>query len=329
MKRHAPWWTLVCSAALVAGTAACATQSGGLGGAAVPPAVPPASSDTQAQPQQDGAAADSQSAAPAAPAEQQAAALGTGANAESASMGATGAGQVDGGVPVSDDLAAGEPAPIDASAAAADPLAAPPVVSGTVAAPPSGLQLAGFIPGPGCPPGTTTAAISYGRISIEFLDKFSVLPNQGRIQCTAQVLVKVPAGFQFTLGDYKQNYAPPVPLQAGQAMFSGRLNGTASKALVDFSWTIPATPPVTLNRSHNYAGGSVVWNNSLGDFVFPANTVLPFSACSSQATTQTIALTIDLAAASNYVLPWPPPPFAQSERLFLNAIRFAPKWQGC
>lgn len=319
MKRRAPWWTFVCSVALVAGTAACATQSGGLGGAA----VPPASSDTQAQPSVEGAAADGQ----AVPAEQQAAAMGTDAGADSASMGATGAGQVGVGVPVSDDLAAAQAAPVDA---AVDPNAAPTIAPvSPVVVLPTGFQIAGFVPGPGCPPSTSIGSISYGRISIEFQDKFVALPNQGRVQCTAQLLVNVPAHTQFTLADYKQNYAPPVPLQAGQAMFSGRLNGTASKALVDFSWTIPAAPPVTLNRAHNYAGGSVAWNNSIGDFVLPPATVLPFSACASQPTTQTINLTIDLAAASNYVIPWPPQPFAQNERLILNAVRFAPKWQGC
>lgn len=241
--------------------------------------------------------------------------------------GAIGYAQVAAGVPVSDERAAAQAAPVDA---AADPNAAPTVAPvSPVVALPTGFQIAGFAPGPGCPPSTSIGSISYGRISIEFLDKFAVLPNQGRVQCTAQLTVNVPAHTQFTLADYKQNYAPPVALQSGQAMFSGRLNGTASKALVDFSWTIPAAPPVTLNRPHNYAGGSVVWNNAVGDFVFPANTVLPFSACSSQPTTQTISLMIDLAAASNYVIPWPPQPFEQNERLFLNAIRFAPKWQAC
>lgn len=299
MKIQARWCGLMGSAALVIGTAACAAQSGSLGGAAVPAAT----SYAQVQPPADPATTDGTPPA------------------------AAGDGTLAAGVPISDDMAAAQPAPVDA---AVDPNAAPTIAPvSPVVVLPTGFQIAGFVPGPGCPAATTISSISYGRISIEFLDKFGVLPNQGRAQCTAQLLVTVPAHTQFTLADYKQNYAPPVPLQAGQAMFTGRLNGSTSKALVDFSWAIPAAPPVTLNRAYNYTGGSVGWNNTLGDFVLPANTVLPFSACSSQATTQTIALTIDLAAASNYVIPWPPQPFAQNERLMLNAIRIGAKWQAC
>ena len=200
----------------------------------------------------------------------------------------------------------------------------------TAWAQPSGLQVTGFTPGPGCPQTTSMAGISFGRISIEFLDKFAVGPNQGRIQCTAQIQVSVPAGYQFTFADYKQNNSPSVPLQSAQAMFSGRLAGTTSKALVDLSWTIPAATPVTLNRAYTYSGGNVVWpGGTLGDFVFPTGTTFPFSACASQTTTRTVSVTIDLAAASNYVLPWPPPPFGQNEKFSLNAIRFRPKWQAC
>lgn len=200
----------------------------------------------------------------------------------------------------------------------------------TVWAQPSGLQITGFIPEPGCPPEPSIAVISYGRISIDFSGgKFGVTTNQGRVQCRAKIHVSVPAGYQFTFADYKRNNAPAVPLQSGEVMIGGWLNGTASKALVDVSWTIPAAMPVTLSRSYTYLGGSTALPSGPSDLVFPSGTNFPYTECANVVTVRTILITIDAAAASDYTMPWPPPPVEQNEKIYVRGVRFGVKWRPC
>ncbi|MFN8424021.1 MAG: hypothetical protein U0470_11815 [Anaerolineae bacterium] len=306
-RHQARWSSLVCSAALVATTAACAAQSGSLGGAAVPAAT----MDAQSQPPADPATVDPS------PAES--------TTIDGVATGAIGDAQVAAGVPVSDELAAAQAAPVDA---AADPNAAPTVAPvSPVVALPTGFQIAGFARG-GLP------AVDVDRLDQLWPDLDRVPGQVRRLAQPGSRPVHGPTHGERS-GPYavhtgrlqaELRAARGAPVRPGDVQRPPERDGL--NALVDFSWTIPAAPPATLNRPHKYAGGSVVWNNAVGDFVFQANAVLPFSACSSQPTTQTISLMIDLAAASNYVIPWPPQPFEQNERLFLNAIRFAPEISG-
>ena len=106
------------------------------------------------------------------------------------------------------------------------------------------------------------------------------------------------------------------------------MNGAASGVLVESAIAIDASAPATATSVLN--SGPTTGTSLLQDR--PAGSPAFESACStaSKSTFQLVAV-VDVAAASNYVTPWPPEPYSDREtasmggyRLFYNVVPCGP-----
>ena len=144
--------------------------------------------------------------------------------------------------------------------------------------------------------------------------QFPIGINHGRVRCTIRFLVTIQTGYKLVPGGGNGNanrmaIAQVTPL---------RLNGAASGVLIESNIAIDNGTPT--------AGGSVA---NGGTMTFAALTVdraassSPLeSACSTTAkSTFQVSAVVDLAAASNYVVPWPPEPYADRETASMSTYR--------
>jgi hypothetical protein len=108
-----------------------------------------------------------------------------------------------------------------------------------------------------------------------------------------------------------------------------RLNGSTSRVLVESAFAVDNVPGPTASAS--LANNGPLTSASLG-VDRPASAPSFESVCST-ATKSTFILraTVDAATASNYVMPWPPEPYAEREtasmggfRLFYTVVPCAP-----
>lgn len=144
--------------------------------------------------------------------------------------------------------------------------------------------------------------------------QFPVPVNRGRVRCTVKVNVQVQTGYKIALGGMSGNSSRMALTQFAPL----RLNGASAGILVESSYAFDAGTPVTASAISNSGptiGGSLVAERPAGAPVFE-------SVCSTATkSTFQISTTIEVAAASNYVAPWPPEPYAERETANMGGYR--------
>ncbi len=154
--------------------------------------------------------------------------------------------------------------------------------------------------------------------------QFPVGVNRGRARCTLRFNVTMTPGFKLVPGGGSGN----VNRMATSQFLQLRLNGASSQLLVESAIAIDAAGPVTASAMQS--GGPATFASVALDR--PTGSPMFESACATAAkTTFQVSVILDAATASNYVIPWPPEPYAQREaaslgeyRLFYNVVPCAP-----
>lgn len=150
--------------------------------------------------------------------------------------------------------------------------------------------------------------------------QFPVGINHGRVRCSVRFTVTVQTGYKFVAGGGNGNAMRMAIAQLSPL----RLNGAASAVLIESSIAIDNGTPAS---SGSGANGGVMTFAALTVDRAASSTPLE-SACSTTAkSTFQVSALVELAAASNYVVPWPPEPYADREtasmstyRLFYNVV---------
>ncbi len=144
--------------------------------------------------------------------------------------------------------------------------------------------------------------------------QFPIPINRGRVRCNIRFTVTMQTGYKLVVGGGNGN----ANRMAIAQMAPLRLNGASSGVLIESNIAIDNGTPT--------AGGSVA---NGGTMTFAALTVdrassaAPLeSACATTAkSTFQVSSVVDLAAASNYVVPWPPEPYADRETASMSTYR--------
>ncbi len=154
--------------------------------------------------------------------------------------------------------------------------------------------------------------------------QFPIGVNRGRARCALWCNVAVAQGYKILLGG-----GSGLATRVGIAQMTHlRLNGGTSAMLVESSISIDNAGAATAAATIN--GGPTTSMNLMLDR--PTGSAASESACSTAAkNTFQLSAIVDAATASNYVIPWPPEPYAQREtasmggvRLFYSVIPCAP-----
>ena len=154
--------------------------------------------------------------------------------------------------------------------------------------------------------------------------QFAMGINRGRSRCTIRYTVTLPVGYKLLPGGMSGNANRMILGQVSHL----RLNGSASGVLVESAVAIDMGAPVTITALAN--GGAM--NGATLALERPSGSSPFESACATAAKTSFQWTTVlDAAAASNYVVPWPPEPYAQREmasmagaRMFYTLVPCAP-----
>ena len=154
--------------------------------------------------------------------------------------------------------------------------------------------------------------------------QFPIGINRGRLRCTIRFNVTMQTGYKLVPGGGSGNANRLAIVQ----MMPLRLNGSSSGVLAESAISIdaggPATAAAVMNGGPTTAAG-LVQDRPAGSPAFE-------SVCSTTTkSTFQVNAVVDVAAASNYVIPWPPEPYAQREtasmagyRLFYTVVPCAP-----
>ncbi len=144
--------------------------------------------------------------------------------------------------------------------------------------------------------------------------QFPIGVNRGRARCTLRFNVAVTQGYKLVAGG-----GSGIANRMGIAQMSYlRLNGGTTGMLVESSISIDnaaaATAATTLNGGPT-TGISLNLDRPTGSAAYE-------SACSTAAkSTFQLSAIVDAATASNYVIPWPPEPYAQRETASMGGVR--------
>lgn len=150
--------------------------------------------------------------------------------------------------------------------------------------------------------------------------QFPIAINRGRVRCNIRFTVSMQTGYKLVLGGGNGNANRVAIAQLSPL----RLNGATSGVLIESSIAIDNATPATGGSVAN--GGTMTFATITVD---RAATASPSeSVCSTAAkSTFQVSAVVDLASASNYVVPWPPEPYAEREtasmstyRLFYNVV---------
>jgi hypothetical protein len=145
--------------------------------------------------------------------------------------------------------------------------------------------------------------------------QFPIGINRGRGRCTIRLNVAVTPGFKLVPGGGNGNANR---LALAQVPYL-RLNGASTGVLVESTVSIDAGAGATAAATTN--GGPT--NGTVLSQDRPAGSP-PFESVCSTASKSAFQITavVDVAAASNYVVPWPPEPYAQRETAAMGGYRF-------
>jgi hypothetical protein len=153
--------------------------------------------------------------------------------------------------------------------------------------------------------------------------QFPVPINRGRVRCTIRYSVSVPAGYRIVIGG-----GTSAPTRMATAQLNPlRLNGSTSGALVESALSIDAGAVTTASGS---SSGGPMTSAFLTQERSASAASLESVCATATKTSFLITAVADAATASNYVVPWPPEPYAQREvasmssyRLFYNVVACA------
>ncbi|MBC7844013.1 MAG: hypothetical protein H7099_16955 [Gemmatimonadaceae bacterium] len=144
--------------------------------------------------------------------------------------------------------------------------------------------------------------------------QFPIAINRGRVRCTIRFTVTMQTGYKLVPGGGNGN---PMRLAIAQ-LAPLRLNGATSGALIESTVAIDNGTPTTGGSMAN--GGTMTFAALTVDRA--ATSASLESACSTTAkSTFQVNAVVDLAAASNYVVPWPPEPYAERETASISTYR--------
>jgi len=145
-------------------------------------------------------------------------------------------------------------------------------------------------------------------------NQFPVGVNRGRARCVVRWNITIPAGYKFVPGGGAGS-----PTRLANASFLGlRLNGASSRALVESTLSIDGR--VSMMAAAMMSGGPSTASMLPLDRAAASPTVE--SACATPTkTTFQITMTVDVATASDYVIPWPPEPYAEREAAAMGEVR--------
>ena len=154
--------------------------------------------------------------------------------------------------------------------------------------------------------------------------QFALGINRGRSRCTIRYTVTLPVGYKFQPGGMSGNANRMILGQVSHL----RLSGSVTGVLVESAVSIDMGTPLTISAMAN--GGAMNGTNLALER--PSSSPIFESACATAAKTSFQWTTVlDAAAASNYVVPWPPEPYAQREmasmagaRMFYTLVPCAP-----
>jgi hypothetical protein len=145
-------------------------------------------------------------------------------------------------------------------------------------------------------------------------NQFPVGVNRGRVRCVVRWNISIPAGYKFVPGGSAGS-----PTRIANASFlSLRLNGASSRALVESTLSIDGR--ISMTSAAMMSGGP----STAGLLPLDRDAASPTgeSGCATAAkTTFQIGMTVDAATASNYVIPWPPEPYAERETASMGEVR--------
>ena len=144
--------------------------------------------------------------------------------------------------------------------------------------------------------------------------QFPIGVNRGRARCTLRFNVAVTQGYKIVAGG-GSGLANRVGIVQ---MTHLRLNGATSGVLVESSIALDNAAETTASAMIN--GGPMTGSNLNLDR--PTGSTAYESACSTAAkSTFQLSAIVDAATASNYVIPWPPEPYAQRETASMGGVR--------
>lgn len=154
---------------------------------------------------------------------------------------------------------------------------------------------------------------------------FAVDVNHGRRRCTLKFTVTVPVGYKLTIGG-----GNTLPLRAATAMLSPlRLNGSVSRLLVESAISIDGSAPAGAGAT--LTGGTFTSPATLSQDRPTGSPAFESACATASKTTFQVSAVVEAAAASNYVVPWPPEAYADREaagvrmyRLFYGTASCAP-----
>lgn len=144
--------------------------------------------------------------------------------------------------------------------------------------------------------------------------QFPVGVNRGRVRCVIRWTISIPAGYKFVPGG---GAGSPVRI-ANTSFLSLRLNGASSRALVESTLSVDGTG--SMKAAAMMSGGPT----TAGLLTLDRDTATPLveSICATPTKTSfQIGMTVDAATASNYVMPWPPEPYADRETASMGEVR--------
>lgn len=144
--------------------------------------------------------------------------------------------------------------------------------------------------------------------------QFPIAINRGRVRCSIRMTVTVQTGYRIVPGGGSGNANRIAIAQVSPL----RLNGAASGVLIESAVSIDNGTPVTAGSVSN--GGPMTMQMLPVDRA--ANSPPLESVCSTTAkSTFQVSSVVDLAAASNYIVPWPPEPYGARETASMASYR--------
>ena len=144
--------------------------------------------------------------------------------------------------------------------------------------------------------------------------QFPVAINRGRVRCSIRFNVTVPAGYRIVVGGGNAVATRMAIVQLSPL----RLNGTTSRALAETAVSMDGGMATSATAA---TSNGVMTSASLAQDRSPTAPPLE-SACATAAKTSfVIGAVLDVATASNYVVPWPPEPYADRETASMSSVR--------
>lgn len=144
--------------------------------------------------------------------------------------------------------------------------------------------------------------------------QFPVGVNRGRVRCTIRYTVTVPTGHKLVPGGMSGS-AHRIALAQLSPL---RLNGASTGILVESAFSIDVGAPVNTTATYNsgpQTGATLSLDRAVGAPAFE-------SVCSTASKSSfQLSAALELATASNYVMPWPPEPYAEREQASVRGYR--------